>query len=127
MEVGEQRLIGPHQRELFRLRFFDLADDVRLRPDLRGRADDSGSRRHIGLIGQAGPDPRARLDKDRMPGLRQRFHSRRHDRHPVLIVLDLFDNPDFHTLVFLLCKLNQRINIRQRQCCFDGRQCHGVF
>lgn len=96
VEVGEENLVPAQPVVLRRDGFFDLQQQVRLGPDIISLIDDGGANRPVVIVGERRTDPGAGLDQYLVTMPDCLIHSRRRDRHPVLMILDLLGNTDPH-------------------------------
>jgi len=92
----EQRLAGPHRRDLGGRRLLDLGDDVALGDHLFGRLADRGACRLVLLVREAARVARAGLEHDLVARRRQRPGAGGQERHAQLAVLGLAQNADAH-------------------------------
>ena len=93
VEVREEHEPFAQPRVLGLDRLLDLEQEVGLAPGVVDR-DDPGARSLVLLVGERAPLPRRRLDENLVPALDQLAGTRRGERHPVLVGLDLLRNTD---------------------------------
>ena len=93
VEVREEHEPFAQPRVLGRDRLLDLEQKVGLAPGVVDR-DDPRPRPLVLVVGERAPLPRRRLDEDLVPALDQLTGTRRGQRHPVLVGLDLLRNAD---------------------------------
>src|SRR5688572_20209329 len=96
MQVGEQDLALSEPAVLLGYRLLDLHDHVRARPDLLGGGDDLGAGPHVPLLRDAGAGPGALFNQDLLSRAHELVDALGRRGDPVLVVLDLFGDPDDH-------------------------------
>ena len=96
MQIGEEDLARPHQRELGIQGLLDLEHELGPIPDLRRVLDDGRSGPGIGRVGDGAALPRPGLHEHLVVVPSERGHTGRRDRDATLVGLDLGGYADAH-------------------------------
>src|SRR5262249_14415287 len=96
MEISEHRLAVAQHRPFVRQRLLYLDDEIGLRPDGRGVADDLGASQCILIVLNAAAQPNPGWDEHSMPYPAQFFNSYGDHCHPVFVRFNLSRHADDH-------------------------------
>ena len=97
MEIGEQQLSGAHKGVLWSDRFLDLYYHICISINVSDGREEMGAHRHIVGIGESTILTCSLLNIHCMTMFHQLGDTRRGHTYPILIVLNLFWNTDFHS------------------------------
>src|SRR6187551_1429071 len=122
MEVREQDLVLADQREFFRLRFFDLDDQIRSGPNLRALGDDGGACSFVVFIRDPTAEACATLDQYLVARSSQFVRSYGQERDAVLVRFDLFRYADNHLWSLVAEAVNREGAGKNSRKCEGGRQ-----
>jgi hypothetical protein len=101
VQVGEQQMVGAQHGHLLRLRLLDPQDQLGLLEHAGSVGGDARALRRVLRVRDRGSIPGARLHDHLVAVLNQLAGTRRRQRHPVLVGLDLRRNSDLHASCIL--------------------------
>src|SRR6185503_19075590 len=115
VEIREEDLSLAQVLELRGDRLLDLHDHVGAGPDLGRRGDDLGAGTLVALLRDARSRSRAVLDQDLVSRRGELASALGRQRDPVLVVLDLFGDPDDHGLALPTSGTREAYPTRRRR------------
>jgi hypothetical protein len=113
VQIGEQQVVGAQHRHLLRLRLLDSQDQLGLLEHAGRVGRDARALGGVLRVRDRRTLARPGLNDDLMTVLDQFPRTRRRQRHPVLVGLDLRRNSNFHVTNSLALKASQN-SIRSR-------------